>query len=91
VEPRIAAADDDRNRASDRAYLLHPSDPPFPPHSIPRKLLNFNPEPPQGAQNCDYIRGILVKILGTAVPRIDGAKGRQAASNADRRFSVNRA
>jgi hypothetical protein len=54
------------------------------PHSIPHKLLNFSPEPPQGTQNRDFIGGMLVKILGTAVPLIVGAKGRRAANSIDR-------
>jgi len=36
-----------RNRASAHLYPLHPLGLPLPPLFIPRKLLNFNPKPPQ--------------------------------------------
>src|SRR5882757_2540045 len=42
----MGTADGGRNRPSERPDPLHPSGPPSPPHSISRKLLNVNLEPP---------------------------------------------
>ena len=44
--------------AAERPCPPHPSGPPWSPHSIPCNLLNFNPELPQGPQNCGLIRGM---------------------------------
>jgi len=48
--------------AAERPCPPHPSGPPWSPHSIPCNLLNFNPELPQGPQNCGLTRGMRDKV-----------------------------